>query len=316
MHTVFLGDYIKTRRLELGLTQEELCDGICEPITVSRLENGRQTPSRNNINALLQRLGLPGERFFALLSKQEQQIEQLKKEIVACNVQHQSAVEPERSAILKEAYWKIAALEALADEDDHLLQQFILRTKVHLGREDGEPYSLDEKLEMLLRAIRLTVPKFDLEEIGEHLYCMDEIKVINQIANLYMEMGQYRKATAIFRQLLKYIQKHYQNIQESAGHLPLVASNYALALYKCRYYEEALEIAEQGRQSCVKFGYYGSLPNLLHTMAQCRFQLGDEEGSKALFYQAYYLYRATDGPRGAALLQEDARECWGISFAY
>lgn len=316
MHTVFLGDYIKTRRLELGLTQEELCEGICEPITISRLENGRQTPSRNNINALLQRLGLPGDRYFALLSKQEQQIELLKKEIISCNVRHQSAAAPERSAILKETYEKIAALEALADGDDHLLRQFLLRTKVHLGREDGEPYSLDEKLEMLLAAIRLTVPKFDLEEIDQHLYCMDEIKVINQIANLYMEMGQNRKATAIFRQLLKYIQKHYQNIQESAGHLPLVASNYALALYKCRYYEEALEIAEQGRQSCVKFGYYGSLPNLLHTMAQCRFQLGDAERSKALFYQAYYLYRATDDPRGAALLQEDAKECCGISFAY
>ena len=50
---------MKQRRLELGLTQEELCEGICEPITISRMENGRQTPSRNRINALLQRLGLP-----------------------------------------------------------------------------------------------------------------------------------------------------------------------------------------------------------------------------------------------------------------
>ena len=47
---------MKQRRLELGLTQEELCEGICEPITISRMENGRQTPSRNRINALLQRL--------------------------------------------------------------------------------------------------------------------------------------------------------------------------------------------------------------------------------------------------------------------
>ena len=57
MKNVFLGEYIKQRRLDLGLTQEQLCDGICEPVTLSRLENGKQTPSRNRINALLQRLG-------------------------------------------------------------------------------------------------------------------------------------------------------------------------------------------------------------------------------------------------------------------
>lgn len=69
MKNVFLGEYVKQRRLDLGLTQEQLCDGICEPMTLSRLENGKQTPSRNRINALLQRLGLPDDRYFALLSK-------------------------------------------------------------------------------------------------------------------------------------------------------------------------------------------------------------------------------------------------------
>ena len=81
MKNVFLGEYIKQRRLDLGLTQEQLCDGICEPMTLSRLENGKQTPSRNRINALLQRLGLPDDRYFALLSKNELEMEALQKEI-------------------------------------------------------------------------------------------------------------------------------------------------------------------------------------------------------------------------------------------
>lgn len=83
MKNVFLGEYVKQRRLDLGLTQEQLCDGICEPMTLSRLENGKQTPSRNRINALLQRLGLPDDRYFALLSKNELEMEALQKEIVA-----------------------------------------------------------------------------------------------------------------------------------------------------------------------------------------------------------------------------------------
>lgn len=38
MKNVFLGEYIKQRRLDLGLTQEQLCDEICEPMTLSRLK--------------------------------------------------------------------------------------------------------------------------------------------------------------------------------------------------------------------------------------------------------------------------------------
>ena len=86
MQEIFLGEYIKSQRLELGLTQEQLCEGICEPITLSRLENGKQTPSRNRINALLQRLGLPDDRYFALLSQNEMDISNLQEEILADSI--------------------------------------------------------------------------------------------------------------------------------------------------------------------------------------------------------------------------------------
>ena len=38
MQNFLLGEYIRQRRLDLGLTQAEVCSGICEPITLSRLE--------------------------------------------------------------------------------------------------------------------------------------------------------------------------------------------------------------------------------------------------------------------------------------
>ena len=116
MKNVFLGEYIKQRRLDLGLTQEQLCDGICEPMTLSRLENGKQTPSRNRINALLQRLGLPDDRYFALLSKNELEMEALQKEIVACNANHR----------VEEGFETLKKFEQIADHDDQIAQQFIL----------------------------------------------------------------------------------------------------------------------------------------------------------------------------------------------
>ena len=74
-------------------------------MTLSRLENGKQTPSRNRINALLQRLGLPDDRYFALLSKNELEMEALQKEIVACNATEK----------VPEGFEKLAQFEKLAD---------------------------------------------------------------------------------------------------------------------------------------------------------------------------------------------------------
>ena len=44
MQNYKLGEYIRQRRLDLGLTQEQVCAGICESVTLSRFENGKQTP--------------------------------------------------------------------------------------------------------------------------------------------------------------------------------------------------------------------------------------------------------------------------------
>ena len=144
MEQLFIGELIRQRRLELGLKQCELCEGICEPVTMSRLESGKQTPGSNKLRMLMQRLGLPEERYYALVSKNELRISELQTEIVSSNVLHDSLRGLE----------KIEELEAIAEPNDNQVRQFILRSRAILGKlVDGkvEPYSLEEKLEMLLK---------------------------------------------------------------------------------------------------------------------------------------------------------------------
>ena len=193
MENFFLGEYIKQRREALGLTQKQVCEGICDPVTLSRLENGKQTPNRTRINAILQRLGLPDDRYISLLSKNELKIEALKKEIVACNATER----------VKEGREKLAKLEEMEEAKDPLVRQFILRAQVLLGRLDGS--CLPEKqIELLFQAIRLTVPQFDLDKIEWFLYSTDEVKIINQIGIAYSDDRQNEKAAEIYAQLLRF----------------------------------------------------------------------------------------------------------------
>lgn len=177
MQSVLIGTIIKQRRKDLKLTQEQLCSGICDPVSLSRIETGKQVPSRSIVNALLQRLGLPDTRYYALSSKHELEIEALKKEIIACNVTRD----------VDNGFQKLLQLENLISSDDHLIHQFILRSKALLGSFDKR-YTYDEQIDMLLSAIRLTVPNFNIGEINKYLYAFDEIKAIIQIANVHLNL--------------------------------------------------------------------------------------------------------------------------------
>ena len=304
MQNFFLGDYIKQKRLDLGLTQEQLCDGICEPMTLSRLENGKQTPGRNRINALLQRMGLPDDRYFALLSKNELEMEALQKEIVACNVTDQVA----------EGFEKLAQFEALAAPDDQIAQQFILSSKVLLGRLDGR-YMPREQIDMLMQAIRLTVPRFDLENIESFLYTNDEITIINQIGLAYSDDGQNKKAAEIYYQLLRYVRKHFKETITLIGALPLVLYNYARVLDLCGRYEEGAELAQECRKACIQYGHYQELPRCLEIEAECRHFMGDEEISKELYYQSYYLCKVVEYQVGLEIVKKEAKEYLNLTLS-
>lgn len=309
MEKYFIGEIIRQKRTELGLKQCQLCEGICEPTTMSRIESGKQMPGLNTLKNLLQRLGLSDERYYALVSKNEMQIADLQTEIVSANV----FKDPQRGLP------KIAELEELADPDDHLLHQFILRSKASLGkREDGQivAYSLDEKLDMLFKAIRLTVPNFDIDAIEEGLYSIDEVKVINHIATVYSDLKQHEKAIRIYDQLLQYINKHFQNILQSGGLLPLVAFNYARELDLIGRYTDAIEIAETGWKACTQYGQYRYLAPTIAIIAECNHFLGDDSKSKEYYRQSYYIYKAVDDERGARVITAEAKKYFGEDFSF
>lgn len=300
METIFIGDYIRAKRMERGLTQEELCQGICEPITISRIENGKSLPPRETINKLLQRLGQP-ERYVILLSKNEMRIEELKEEIVHCNVQRKK----------DEGRVKLHELEEIVEKDDKLTQQFILRSKVFLGTPERE-YSFEEKLQMLQEAIGLTIYNFDIERVGSNIYTLEEMKIINQIALTYSDNGEHKIAVNIFRKLFEYIQKNIKNRIQSGGYLPMVAFNYSRELTLRKQYEDAIEIAEIGWQYCIDYANGQFLPGLIAIMAECYYFLDNIQKSKELYIQAYHLYGALGRQRDVDRVRKEMKEYFGI----
>lgn len=314
MQKIFIGTVIRQRRKELGLTQEQLCEGICEPVTLSRLENGQQFPSQSRISALLERLDMPSDHHFSYVSKDYLKLDQLQEKIVSYNIRFDHAKQEDRPEIRAKAVALHKELESIMDKDDMISRQLILRSKVLLGKEDGSRYSLKEQLSMLTNAIRLTRPTFTIDEIGNGLYTVEEIKIINQLATTCGRADKHVDSIKILSQLYGYILKHFQNIPLYQAHFQMIAFNYSRELLVVKQYEKAIEVAKEGRRVCIEHGHYRLLPSLLAIMAEAYHFLGEEEMSFKLYRRAFYIYGSIEDENNAALIQADIQKYFGVTL--
>lgn len=302
-----IGDCIRQLREEQNVNQEDLCHGLCNKSTLSRIERGCHVPSIGTVALLLQRLGVNEDSLSFLLGTTELEISNLHKEIEALNAQKK----------YDEALQKIGQMEQLTDPKDRVMQQFLLRSKALAGYlQDGQRVDYDNltKREMLLRAIELTHPHFSLDNIGKCLLGIDEIKTINQIAITYSEAGDRRYAIHIYRQLFEYPRSRFYNTEAEVSVLTMLAYNYSTLLGRERRYEECIEYAQMGYEACIKYNKARMLGGLLLNWGYALQKLGQEEESKSKIKDSYHAYRLMQRFPEAENVKKYAKETLGLEL--
>lgn len=157
---------------------------------------------------------------------------------------------------------KIRRLEQLVEPTDKITQQFILRCKALAYFPEDYPASRD----LLLQALSLTLPDFDFDHISNYLLGIEEVKILNQLANSYSEAGDRRFAIHIYRQLFEDPQKQLLNTEAKVSLIIMLSYNYSRLLGLERRYEEEIEIATIGQQACIQYNKCRLLGGLLLNM--------------------------------------------------
>lgn len=171
MATYVIGDYIREIRLRKGYTQEDVSFGICTSATLSRIENGAQTPGRYILDKLMERLGMENSVFNIFVSKEEMELYECVQEMVR-NIADGNFEELEK---------QIQKVEGLTKKTSHLERQYLYFAKAELLRKKNG--ASDEVYELLMKAIHVTLPQFDGKTpLRENLLTFDEIVIINSIA--------------------------------------------------------------------------------------------------------------------------------------
>ena len=173
-----------------------------------------------------------------------------------------------------------------------------------------EANSPQKQLEMLMDAIHLTSPRFDLDNLSNCLYCADEVVIIGRIANVESRYGQRKRAIEIYSQLLTLVLKRTPNHRR----LPLIAYNYALCFALEKQWDKALEIADVGRKACLKQGHYHLFPGFLHIEANIYYLMGKPGESAELYQSAYYIYGAIGDTNNQNIVKTIAEERLNLLF--
>ena len=271
-----LGPILKVRREELGLSQEDLADGICAVPTLSRIENGERMPTKNHFEMLMQRLGYSAMSLDFFTDKQDFIIHELKFKIRRAYV---TGNQVQAKIYLEE-------LEGVLDKPTRIDRQFVMLHQILLYK---EKYTNADKLKQLEEAIQMTCPKYKNNYIPRVL-SYDEIILLNNIAICYEAAGDRERAISILTVLKEYYDHHVISEEEALRTQPMILYNLSKFLGLSGRYDECIEICDLGVRIARTTGRCPLLGKTLFNRAWAlikRERSGDWEVAEKSLKQAY-----------------------------
>ena len=259
-----LSELIRQLRIEKGLTQEQLAEGICSPVTISRIENGTQMPSNRVLELLLDRLG--DDLFHTLgttvLRTDAREMKNKEREII-----HYIALGKIKEAenLLLEANDEAASAPAQQQRIKYM-EALLLRQKCGANKD----------IQILLEsALLLTKPQFDRNDFRNTILTSQEMQIINFLSIVLWEQAEYRQALRMSFELSESMERKKSSIIEQRQLYVCVLTNQIQFLESERRYEEAYEICTKAEQICKDTDYMSLFPEILFSKAKILFFIGN-----------------------------------------
>ncbi|MDE5590945.1 MAG: helix-turn-helix domain-containing protein [Acetatifactor sp.] len=266
-----LGDVIRSLRKKAGLSQEELADGICSPVSVSRIENGAQMPSGMVLEALLARLGTSTYQICDIYYKSEKQQEF-----------EQEAEEVSRllsEGKLEDAKDCLARLESGARADSLNLQCYLL---LYASIKIYEGENSEEVLSILYDALAQTKASFDFEDFRNVLLSVSEANILNVIAAVLFRLEDVTGAIRLGEELMSSLKRHKSGLKEYTIVQINLAINLAQFLEKEHRYKEALVYIETAEELSFSSFEQALLPEIEFIKAKMYHLLGNDSDCTAI----------------------------------
>ena len=292
------GSLIKRLRRQKSITQEQLAEyaGI-DRATLSKIENGKAAANNSTLHIIFQKLGLdPASLSGYFLSGKEVEWEVARTEIEA-NASHRD-------------YDKVyALLEKLENDADYMKhnnnRQFVAYIRGFSHLFTGK--SPDEALEILDKAIKITLPHFSPQYLDDYHLSSTEFNICSSMALAYSISGRQDEAIELMFALKDNFDNNCIDRNLWGKQYPTIIYHLTRFLCLAERFEEALELCEIGRKAAAS-GYTSLLPQIILNKAYCLNALGDKAGSEQTFRNVYHTYLLYEMPGNAEAVKRDAKK--------
>jgi len=285
-----IGTFIKQERMKRGVTQEQLCTGLCNVSTLSRIERGTIIPASFLRYSLLERLG-----YYSNMERnvfwEESNIDFIeRKKALAMATLHRDISEIKRlisECENKKEFTKGIGLQAL------ITSKVVLDIlDVYEEDQDNPDFDFDTSIKALREAIAITIPNFDENKVSEYLLTSEEIRCINAMSYIYLRKGDNKNALHILTSLKDNLDSLYVNKYEISWYYPSILINLIWQHYRLDNLEEAIALCEVCMEFCIKYNEYNKIPSLLFIHGACMAKLGKIDEAKFMLLNSYHVYYA------------------------
>lgn len=258
-----VGMMIKETMEEKNISLSTLGRGLCNKSDLSRYLNGTRRIDRLLLTVFLQRVGKSPAKFSLLLSEEEYIYFEWKHKICVAQMDSDWL---QIEQLLKEGESTDCLFNEVLQKQYAQIMQSIVAEKVYGDRE--------KSVHLLQDAINITVPEFHKGLKSDTLLGTQEICAILLWQNL---QPNKRKSRIILKELVLYLEMHYQDVQELVKVYPKVVAQYLILLQQEKSYEMCLILSEKVINMMIKTGYANDMERFLQIYIEAAEMLGVEE---------------------------------------
>lgn len=277
-------EMIRGSRQEKGYTQENLSKDICEPATLSRIENGRK-PAKRTYQGLADRLPLPKENYYSTIVADRFETLELRWEYETRfnNKQFQKAE-------------KIKDL--LKEELDGSIvcnRQYIEQAELALKRAIGEikPQDCFERQREILGYSIPRMPEDEQverwpEEFWRHVFTEREMSILLMVADSLFAKKKWEQAACLLEKMLEYYGRSKVSPDVHYRIVSLIYGRLTVPYCRLGLYEKAMEYAEKGILLSIQQGSCAELYKFLTSKAYALSHMG-AKGDAIEYYRMAFV---------------------------
>ena len=271
------GKTIREARIKAGLTQEQLSEGICSVLSLSRIENGSAGVSPVTFQALMAHAGVPCEVYPIFASRTD----------FDCFYTLNRARFYLGSWQSSQAYEELNKLEEWHFADNRLYYQeyLYLNGRIQVRSGCADHYAI---YDLFSSALHITRPEIDYSDFLHLLLSIVEIELLIGIAQELLYLGKGDLCYSICSQIASYLANTEIDYLKKDYLYAEYAIVYTKYLLEMKDYKKALAIADHHRHKMVQNSEDSPLLELTFLTSLGYYHTGETETAYIYFKNIFY----------------------------